>query len=79
MVLGTLALLVMIFTMNHIDIGFITGFPNAFIALAVLIFALFGLNLRRNAVLPWHAPTKDTTSYIRVKDSLASGTSQGKP
>jgi len=23
---------------------------------------------------PWHAPTKDTTSYVRVKDSLASGT-----
>ena len=22
----------------------------------------------------WHAPTKDTTSYVRVKDSLASGT-----
>ncbi len=21
----------------------------------------------------WHAPTKDTTSYVRVKDSLASG------
>ena len=52
MVFGTLALLVMIFTMNHIDIGFITGFPNAFIALAVLIFVLFGLNLRRNVGLP---------------------------
>jgi hypothetical protein len=24
--------------------------------------------------LYWHAPTKDTTSYVRVKDSLASGT-----
>ena len=23
--------------------------------------------------LRWHAPTKDTTSYVRVKDSLASG------
>jgi len=22
----------------------------------------------------WHAPTKDTTSYVRVKDILASGT-----
>jgi hypothetical protein len=22
----------------------------------------------------WHAPTKDTTSYVRVKDSLVSGT-----
>lgn len=21
----------------------------------------------------WHAPQKDTTSYVRVKDSLASG------
>jgi len=51
MVLGTLALLVIVFTMNHVDIGFITGFSNAFIALAVLIFVLFGLNLRRNVVL----------------------------
>ena len=52
MVLGTLALLVIIFTFYHIDIGFITGFATAFIVFAVLIFILFGLNLRRNVVLP---------------------------
>jgi len=52
MVLGTLALLVIIFTSYHIDIGFITGFATAFIVLAALIFILFGLNLRRNVVLP---------------------------
>ena len=27
----------------------------------------------KSQMLFWHAPTKDTTSYVRVKDSLASG------
>ncbi len=27
----------------------------------------------RKFTVGWHAPTKDTTSYVRVKDSLASG------
>ena len=50
-VLGVLALLLVIFTFNGTDIGFITGYQTAFLVLAVLIFILFGLNIRRNAVL----------------------------
>jgi len=50
-VLGVLALLLVIFTFNGTDIGFITGYDTAFLVLAVLIFILFGLNIRRNAVL----------------------------
>jgi len=50
-VLGVLALLLVIFTFNGTDIGFITGYETAFLVLAVLIFILFGLNIRRNAVL----------------------------
>jgi len=51
MILGILALLLIIFTYEGIDIGFLTGYTSAFIALTVLIFVLIGLNLRRNAVL----------------------------
>jgi len=51
MILGILALLLIIFTYKGIDIGFLAGYTSAFIALAVLIFVLVGLNLRRNAAL----------------------------
>jgi len=50
-VLGVLALLLIIFTFNGTDIGFITGYDTAFLVLAVIVFILFGLNIRRNAVL----------------------------
>ena len=50
-VLGIFALLLIIFTYMGTNIGFITGYTTAFIALAVIIFILFGLNIRRNAVL----------------------------
>ena len=50
-VLGVLALLLIIFTFRGMDILFITGYRTAFIVLAVIIFILFGLNIRRNAVL----------------------------
>ncbi len=36
-----------------------------------LIEELWQATLR--AISEWPAPTKDTTSYVRVKDSLASG------
>ncbi len=49
-ILGILALVLIIFTYYGRDIGFLTGYTNAFIVLAVLIFVLVGLNLRRNAV-----------------------------
>ena len=52
MILGILSLVLIIFTYSGTDIGFLTGYTNAFIALAVLIFVLIGLNLRRNAVAP---------------------------
>ncbi len=51
MILGILTLLLIIFTYKGIGIGFLTGYTSAFIALAVLIFVLVGLNLRRNAAL----------------------------
>ena len=50
-VLGIFALLLIIFTYMGTNIGFFTGYTTAFIALAVIIFILFGLNIRRNAVL----------------------------
>jgi len=49
-ILGILSLVLIIFTYSSTDIGFLTGYTNAFIALAVLIFVLIGLNLRRNIV-----------------------------
>lgn len=52
MILGILSLVLIIFTYGGIDIGFLTGYTSAFIALAVLIFVLIGFNLRRNAVAP---------------------------
>ena len=51
-ILGILSLVLIIFTYSGKDIGFLSGYTNAFIALAVLIFVLIGLNLRRNAVAP---------------------------
>lgn len=51
MILGIIALIIIIFTYYDRNIGFLTGYENAFAALAVLIFALVGLNLRRNASL----------------------------
>ena len=51
-ILGILSLLLIIFTYSGKDIGFLTGYTNAFIALAVLNFIMIGLNLRRNAVAP---------------------------
>jgi hypothetical protein len=50
-VLGTLALLLIIFTFKGTGIGFITGYTTAFISLAVLCFILYGFNIQRNAVL----------------------------
>ena len=50
-VLGIFALVLIIFTFYGIDIGVISGYTTAFIVLAVIILVLFGLNLRRNAVL----------------------------
>ena len=40
---------------------------------------IIGIGKYKDPTIPtlkytWHAPTKDTTSYVRVKDSLASGT-----
>ena len=35
--------------------------------------SIAGMHNRKNHTWDWHAPTKDTTSYVRVKDSLASG------
>ncbi len=58
MILGILSLVLIIFTYSGRDIGFLTGYTNAFAALAVLIFLLVGLNLRRNALL-----TRGTASY----------------
>ena len=52
-VLGILALLLIIFTFQGRDVLFITGYTTAFPVLAVIIFILFGLNIRRNAVLRW--------------------------
>lgn len=50
-VLGIFALLLIIFTYMDTNIGFISGYTTAFIALAVIIFILIGLNIGRNAVL----------------------------
>jgi len=50
-VLGILALILIICTFNGISILFITGYDTAFRVLAIIIFALFGLNIRRNAIL----------------------------
>ena len=50
-VLGVLAVLLIVFTFNGTDFGFITGYETAFLVLAVIIFVFFGLNIRRNAVL----------------------------
>jgi len=52
MMLGILSLVLIIFTYYGIDLGFLTGYTNAFTALAVLIFVLIFLNLRRNAKAP---------------------------
>ena len=52
MILGILSLVLIVLTYSGTDIGFLTGYTNAFIALSVLIFVLIGLNLRRNAVAP---------------------------
>ena len=51
MILGILSLILIIFTYYGRNLGFLTGYENAFVALAVLLFLLIGLNLRRNAVL----------------------------
>jgi len=51
-ILGIIALLLIIFTYSKTDFWFITGYSAAFIALAVLIFVLIGLNFRRNAIAP---------------------------
>ena len=50
MILGILSLVLIIFAYEGRNIGFLTGYANAFIALAVLIFVLIGLNFRRNAI-----------------------------
>jgi len=50
-VLGVAALLLIIFTFKGTNIGFITGYTTAFPVLAAIILILFGLNIRRNAVL----------------------------
>jgi hypothetical protein len=50
-VVGVLAVVLIVFTFNGTDIGFIAGYERTFLALAVLIFILFGLNIGRNAVL----------------------------
>jgi len=50
-VLGVLAVLLIVFTFNGTEIGFMTGYETAFLVLAVIIFVLFGLNIARNAVL----------------------------
>ena len=49
-VLGIFALLLIILTFYGRNIGFITGYSMAFLVLAVIIFVLFGLNLRRNKI-----------------------------
>lgn len=50
-VLGIAALLLIIFTYNGADIPLAAGYSEAFIALAVIIFVLIGLNILRNALL----------------------------
>ena len=49
--LGILALLLAIFTYRGTNIGFLTGYGSAFVALAVIIFVMIGLNILKNAML----------------------------
>jgi len=50
-ILGIFALILIIRTFSGMNTGAITGYTTAFWVLAVVIFILFGLNIRRNAVL----------------------------
>jgi len=50
-VLGISALVIMICTFSGKSIFFITGYDIAFRVLAIIIFALFALNVWRNAIL----------------------------
>jgi len=50
-ILGVFALILIIRTFSGLNTGFITGYTTAFRVLAVVIFILFGLNIRRNVVL----------------------------
>jgi len=54
--------------LDHFELAFITGaeLPNWDHLLNEVLNTLEGTN---NATYYWHAPTKDTTSYVRVKDS----------
>ncbi len=47
--------------------------PTIITAVILGILLIFWRLLERRLSLNWHAPTKDTTCYVRVKDSLASG------
>ncbi|MBA7696308.1 hypothetical protein ES703_104953 [subsurface metagenome] len=59
-VLGIFALLLIILTFYGRNIGFITGYSMAFLVLAVIIFVLFGLNLRRLSVrIQRFSPSQD--------------------
>ena len=49
--LGIFAVLLITFTYMGKNLGCISGYATAFIVLAVTVFILFGLNIRRNAVL----------------------------
>lgn len=50
-VLGISALIVIICTFSGTSILFVTGYDTAFRVLAIIIFALFALNVRRNTIL----------------------------